>query len=212
MRICMNSNCRSGETSQRVDLRLTSNRGFDPGRPFVTRALWLLVEALLLLNPVVTSCPLKRWILRRFGASIGSGVLIKPNVHVKYPWRLTVGDYSWIGERVWIDNFTHVVVGAHACVSQGAYLCTGNHDWGDPGMGRFVQPITIEDGAWVGAFARLAPGVRVGSEAVVGLGAVLLQDVEPGAVYMGNPATKVGERRLRDEAGPARPVGKSSLT
>jgi len=156
-----------------------------------------------MLNPVVTSYGLKRWVLRRFGARVGRGVLIKPNVHVKYPWHLEVGDNVWIGERAWIDNFVSVRIGSNAVVSQGAYLCTGNHDWSDPGMGLMVKPITIEQGAWVGAFARIGPGVTVGANAIVTLGSVLLKNAQPNGIYTGNPAMVVGERTIRDQPGPA---------
>jgi putative colanic acid biosynthesis acetyltransferase WcaF len=184
-----------------IDLRLTSRRGYHPGRSYAYRALWLIVEALIMLNPIVTPYALKRWILRQFGARIGRGVLIKPDVHVKYPWHLEIGDNAWIGERVWIDNFVRVRIGANSVVSQGAYLCTGNHDWADPGMGLVVKPITIDDGAWVGAFARIAPGVTVGREAVVTLGSVLLQDAAPRSIYVGNPAILVRERLIRAQPG-----------
>jgi len=188
-----------------VNLRLTSNRGYRPGLPYAHRAVWLLVEALVLLNPLVTSYGFKVWVLRRFGARIGRHVIIKPNVHVKYPWQLTIGDNAWIGERCWIDNFVPVRIGANACISQGAYLCTGNHDWSDPGMGLIVRPVCIEAGAWVGAFARVAPGVTVGKEAVVTLGSVLLEDAVPRGIYSGNPAKLDSFRTVRDYAGPARP-------
>jgi putative colanic acid biosynthesis acetyltransferase WcaF len=186
----------------RVDLSKSSNRGYVHARPYPVRALWLVVEALVLLNPLITSYGLKRWLLRRFGASVGRDVIIKPGVHVKCPWHLTVGDQSWIGERAWIDNYVTVRIGRNVCVSQGAYLCTGNHDWSDPGMGRLVEPIEIADGAWIGAFARLAPGVTVGEETVVTLGAVLTTDASSRGVYAGNPATLVRERRLRETVGP----------
>jgi putative colanic acid biosynthesis acetyltransferase WcaF len=156
-----------------------------------------------MLNPVVTPYALKRWVLRRFGARVGRGVLIKPSVHVKYPWHLEVGDNVWIGERAWIDNFVSVRIASNAVVSQGVYLCTGNHDWSDPGMGLMVKPITVEQGAWVGAFARIAPGVTVGARAVVTLGSVLLKDAQPNGIYTGNPATLVGERAIRGQPGPA---------
>ncbi len=190
--------------TSRVDLLLTSDGGFDPGRSYPVRALWVIVEALVLLNPIVTSYGLKRWLLRRFGAQVGKNVIIKPNVHIKYPWRLEIGDNAWIGERSWIDNFVEVRLGANVCISQGAYLCTGNHDWADPGMRRTVSPIVVEDGAWVGAFARITPGVTVGQETVVALGAVLLENAEPSGIYLGNPATKVGQRKLRDYVGAPR--------
>lgn len=186
----------------RVDLSLTSNRGYDPGRPFWYRSLWLVVEALTLLNPIFVPYGLKARILRAFGAKIGRNVIIKPNLHVKYPWHLTVGDNVWLGEHSWIDNMAPVTIGDNVCISQGAYLCTGNHDWSDPGMGLVVKPITVEPGAWIGAFARVGPGVTVGEEAVVTLGSVLLSDAEPRGVYQGNPAKKIRERTIRDQPGP----------
>jgi len=181
-----------------VDLGRSSNRGYEPGRPFLVRAIWLVVEAAILLNPFVTSYRLKTTLLRMFGASVGHGLIIKPNVHVKYPWHLDLGDNVWIGERAWIDNFTTVRVGSNACISQGAYLCTGNHDWADPTMGLVVKPIIVEAGAWIAAFARVAPGLRVAEESIVGIGAVLTEDTEPRGIYLGNPAVRVGVRRFAE--------------
>ena len=181
-----------------VDLSLTTNRDYMPGRPFVVRALWVAVEALLLLNPLVSSYRLKRAILRLFGAHVGDHVIIKPGVHVKYPWRLWVGDNCWLGERCWIDNMEDVTLGDNVVVSQGAYLCTGNHDWTDPGMGLTAQPILIGNGAWVGAFARVAPGRRLAEESILLLGGVMLRDSEPRGIYAGNPAELVRWRVLRD--------------
>jgi putative colanic acid biosynthesis acetyltransferase WcaF len=180
----------------RVRLARTHRAGYHPGRPFVVRAIWLVVEALVLLNPVVVSYPLKRALLRLFGATIGKGVLIKPGVHVKYPWRLTVGDDCWLGERAWIDNMEDVVLGSDVVISQGAYLCTGNHDWTDPAMPLAPRPISVEHGAWIGAFAKVAPGTTVGAGSVLSLGAVVLSDTEPWGIYAGNPAVRVGTRVL----------------
>ncbi len=186
----------------RIQLSLTSQRGYQAGRPFWFRSLWLVVEAVTLLNPVFVPYGLKARILRRFGATIGRNVIIKPSIHIKYPWHLAVGDDVWLGERIWIDNFVPVTIGDDACISQGAYLCTGNHDWADPGMGLVVRPIAVERGAWVGAFARVGPGVTVGEEAIVTLGSVLLRDAAPRGVYRGNPAEWVRERTIRDRPGP----------
>jgi putative colanic acid biosynthesis acetyltransferase WcaF len=184
-----------------VDLRLTSNAGYAPGRGFLVRGSWLICEALLLTNPVLTSYRLKRVLLRLFGARIGVGVIIKPGVKVKYPWRLVVGDHAWIGERTWIDNMEDVELGPHVVVSQGAYLCTGNHDWSDPGMPLAPRPIVVDRGAWIGAFARVGPGRLIGEEAVLSLGAVLLTDAQPSGIYAGNPASLVGKRRMRTSPG-----------
>jgi putative colanic acid biosynthesis acetyltransferase WcaF len=185
-----------------VDLSLTTNRDYGPRRSFLGRAIWLFVEALVFLNPVVTSYRLKRAVLRRFGARIGANVIVKPGVHVKYPWRLRVGDNCWFGERCWIDNMENVALGDNVIVSQGAYLCTGNHDWSDPGMGLMPEPIVIEDGAWIGAFACVAPGRRIAEESILVIGAVSLTDTEPRGIYAGNPAELVRWRTIRDSPGP----------
>ncbi len=179
-----------------VDLSRPSRRGYRPGRPFAVRAAWLIVEALVFLNPLVTNYGFKTFLLRAFGARVGRGLVIKPNVHIKYPWHLAIGDHVWLGERSWIDNFVLVRIGSNACISQGAYLCTGNHDWSDPSMGLMVRPLVVEDGAWVAAFARVAPGVTVGRQAIVTLGSVLLDDAEPNGIYRGNPARLVGTRTI----------------
>ena len=180
-----------------VDLRGTSNRGYHPGRPYWIRSVWLIVEAILFTNPVIVSYGFKRWLLRRFGADVGARVVIKPGVHIKYPWRLAVGDSTWLGERCWIDNMEDVRIGANVVVSQSAYLCTGNHDWSDPGMPLTPQPIVIEDGAWIGACARVGPGLTVGHGAVVALGSVLLESADHDWVYVGNPAARVKRRVIR---------------
>jgi putative colanic acid biosynthesis acetyltransferase WcaF len=186
-----------------VDLSLTSRRDYHPGRSFATRAAWLVAEAILFSNPLVISYRFKRLLLRMFGCRVGNGVIIKPGAKVKYPWRLSIGDHAWIGERAWIDNMEDVEIGASAVISQGAYVCTGNHDWSDPGMGLTPTPSVIEDGAWVAAFARVGPGVRIAKESIVGFGAVALESTEPSGIYVGNPATRVGWRTVRDAPGPA---------
>lgn len=182
----------------RVDLTLTSAED-GPSRSLIIRILWYFTEILIMRNALITPYTIKRNTLRLFGAHIGQNVIIKPAVRVKQPWKLDIGENSWIGERVWIDNFAEVHIGANSCVSQGAYLCTGNHDWSDPGMRRIVRAIHIGDGTWIGAYARVAPGTTVGEEAVVGFGAVVRGDIRSGHVYFGNPGDCIGVRRIRDE-------------
>jgi putative colanic acid biosynthesis acetyltransferase WcaF len=190
-----------------VDLRLFSTReglpgGDNKGRPVLVRALWLVVNALVMRNPLL---PL-RWpkiaALRAFGARVGDGVRIKPSVNVSRPWNLEIGDHTWIGEGVWLDSTAPLRIGSHVVISQGAFLSCGMHDWQDPGMGSVTAPITVEDGAWIASFARVAGNVTVGQEAVVALGSVVFTDCEPRGTYRGNPAQKVGIRRIRKEPGP----------
>ena len=133
-------------------------------------------------------------LLRLFGAKVGKGVDIKPGLKVKFPWRLTIDDHSWIGEDVWIDNLEQVTIGANCCVSQGAYLCTGSHDWSKPTFDLIVKPIVVHDSAWIAARGTIAPGVVMGEGAVLSLGSVAVRDLEPWTVYAGTPAQKVRAR------------------
>jgi putative colanic acid biosynthesis acetyltransferase WcaF len=121
-------------------------------------------------------------------------VVIKPRVNIKYPWRLSVGANSWIGEGSWIDNLVDVTIGANVCISQGAYLLTGNHDYKDPRFGFKGAPISLEDGSWVGAFAVVCPGAQLARNSIVTVGSVLRGGTTPNGVYSGNPATRVRER------------------
>jgi len=135
-------------------------------------------------------------LLRLFGGKVGHGVAAKPGLKVKFPWKFTVGDYVWLGEDVWIDNLTEVEIGNHVCISQGAYLCTGSHDWGSETFDLITRPITVEDKAWVGAQAVLAPGTLVREAAVVGLGSVVGGELNAWHIYQGNPAVAIRERKV----------------
>lgn len=119
---------------------------------------------------------------------------MKPGVRVKFPWRLSVGDHAWIGEQVWIDNLAEVSVGAHACLSQGAYLCTGSHDWSSEAFDLITRPIVIEDHAWLGAGAALAPGAIMRKGAVLSMAAFGRGELSEWTIYAGNPAAPVRKR------------------
>lgn len=185
-------------TPRKTDLSRFDNAWYRPGRGFLTRTLWHFVNVLVLQNALNPSSRLKVIALRAFGARIGRGVNLKPGINVKYPWHLEIGDHAWIGERVWLDSLAPIRIGAHACVSQDAYLCTGNHDWSDPHFGLIVKPIFIENGAWVGARATVLAGASLADHAVLAAGGVLSQATEPYTIYGGNPAVAIKKRTIRE--------------
>lgn len=164
-----------------------SSRGFDRGAGRGTEAAWMLLGA-----PLVSGLlPGSRWrvaLLRLFGARIGRGVVVKPRVRVKFPWRLRVGDFTWIGEEAWIDNLAEVRLGSHVCLSQGAYICTGSHDWSRTTFDLITRPVVIEDHAWICAKAVVAPGARVLAGAVLEAGSVGRGVLQGWTVHQGNPA------------------------
>jgi len=179
---------------KKVDHTKFKNNWFNKGASTVVVILWYFINVLFLINPINPSSGIKKFWLRLFGATIGNNVLIKPGVNVKYPWKLKIGDNSWIGERVWIDNLAEVTIGANVCVSQGAYLLTGNHDYKKESFDLMIGKITVEDGAWIGAKSVVCPGVTVGTHAVLSVNSVATKDLEAWKIYQGNPAIKVRER------------------
>lgn len=179
-----------------VDLSAFDNSWYQCGRGRLLQALWFFLGLPLLRSALLPSSGIRRALLRLFGAEIGTGVVIKPGVRVKYPWLLSVGADSWLGEDCWIDNLAFVRIGRNACLSQGTYLCTGNHDWTDPAFGLIVKPIAIGDAAWVGARSVVAPGVSLGEGAILTAGSVAVHDIPAWEIHAGNPARLVRYRRL----------------
>ncbi|MDJ0922060.1 MAG: WcaF family extracellular polysaccharide biosynthesis acetyltransferase [Henriciella sp.] len=179
-----------------MKLETFDNSDFKRGRSLVVELVWIVVSVLLFRSPLPGS-GWRRSLLRLFGAKISDGVVIKPNVRIKFPWRLSVGAHSWIGEDVWIDNLAMVTIGESACLSQAAYLCTGSHDWAIESFDLITEPITLEDKSWVAAKAVVAPGVTIKEGAVLALGSVAHKDLEPWTVYVGNPAEPVRPRAVR---------------
>ncbi len=183
-----------------VELGRYDNSWFDPGRSRFWQAAWFFAGLPVLRSSWLPSSALRVRLLRWFGAEVGSGVVIKPGVRVKYPWRLKVGNHCWLGEDCWIDNLTRVELGTNVCLSQGAYLCTGNHDWSDPAFGLILGPITLENGSWVGARVFVAPNVTIGEHAVAAAGSVVTKSIPAWKVYAGNPAVFVRNRQLSEHS------------
>lgn len=173
---------------------------YDLGKTRFIQILWYFLGSPVVRSSFLPFSILKVFALRLFGASVGNGVRVKPGVRVKFPWRLEVGDYSWIGEGVWIDNLANVSIGSHVCISQEAYLCTGDHDWSSESFDLRTLPITIEDHVWIGARVNVAPGTTVKSGAVITLGSVAKGEIETWGIYSGNPAQQVRKREITKES------------
>ena len=171
------------------DLSRYDNSWYDPGGSGIKRVVWYFVNAVFIKSHFNPVSGIKVRLLRLFGAKIGRGVVIKPGVNVKYPWLLSIGDYSWIGEDVWIDNLAQVTIGSNCCISQGAMLLCGNHNYRLPTFDLMIKPITLEDGAWIGAKSVVCPGVTAGRDSILTVGSMATADMEAGKIYQGVPAT-----------------------
>jgi putative colanic acid biosynthesis acetyltransferase WcaF len=121
-------------------------------------------------------------------------------VKITFPWKLTIGDNVWFGEECWLLNLEHITIGNNVCISQRAFLCTGNHNYKSPSFDLIVKPILIEDGAWIGASTIIGPGVVVGSHAVLTAGSVATGSLKPFGIYRGNPTILVKDRVIDSQA------------
>ncbi len=174
------------------------NTWYQPGRSAFVRLLWYFVNSLFFQSSLFPINSLKVGLLRLFGAQVGQGVTIKPAVTIKYPWRLRIGSYAWIGEKVWIDNLADVHIGSHVCLSQGAMLLTGSHNYKRPAFDLMLRKIVLEEGVWIGAQAVVCPGVIGESHSVLSVNSVATVRLEAYKIYQGNPAI-VKRDRVRDD-------------
>jgi putative colanic acid biosynthesis acetyltransferase WcaF len=156
--------------------------------------LWLCLSNIFFLSNIPYPNFIKIFILRTFGAKIGKVAIIKPWVRIKFPWNLTLGDHVWLGENSWIDNISPVTLGNHVCISQEAFLLTGNHDYKKIDFPLITKSIVIEDGAWIGAKSIVMGGVLVQTHAVLSVASVATKNLDAYSIYQGNPAVKIKER------------------
>jgi len=179
-----------------MDLAKYDNSDFNPGAGKIKRVIWYLVNAFVFNSWLLPHSGIKCFLLRLFNAKLGTGVVIKPRVNIKYPWNLQIGNHVWIGEGCWIDSLTKVIIGSNVCISQEAYLLTGNHDYKDPAFGLITGEIVIEDGVWVGAKSIVCPGVIMKENSVLAVASVLSASAEESSIYRGNPAKFIRLREL----------------
>ena len=160
------------------------------------RIFWYFINVIFFKSSFFPFNFLKIFLLQLFGCSLGKGVVIKPNVNIKYPWKLSLGNYVWIGESVWIDNLDNVTIGNHVCISQGAMLICGSHNYKKQSFDLITKEITLNDGVWIGAKSIILPGVVAESHAILSAGSIISKNLESFTVYKGNPAEKVGSRTI----------------
>lgn len=172
---------------------LAARRGrpYDKGRGFAMQVLWVAVSTLVFTQ---VWCPgqLRCAILRAFGAQIGKGVLIRHRVSVQWPWKLAIGDNSWVGTDAELYNLDNIVIGSDVCISQHVFLCTGSHDRTSETFEFDNGPIVVENGAWVCARATVLRGVTIGANSIIGATSLVTCDVPPNSIVQ--PAQSIVSR------------------
>ena len=173
------------------------NSTFSKGAGSLQQGIWFIVNALFFKSGWFPFMLPKIILLKLFGARVGSGLVIKPGVSIKFPWKLKIGNHVWLGENCWIDNLDHVIIEDHVCISQGAMLLTGNHDYTLSSFDYRNAPIYLENGVWIGAQSVVCPGVRCKSHAVLAVGSVATKDLDAYTIYQGNPSKAIRERKMQ---------------
>lgn len=177
-----------------VNLSLFNNSWYKPGKSKIIQIAWYFINILFFKNSYIISSKLKVVILKAFGAKIGQNITIKPAINIKYPWNLSIGNNVWIGENVWIDNLAKVKIDDNVCISQGAMLLCGNHNYKSQTFDLIIGDIHLKSGSWVCAKSVVCPGVTLNSHAILGVNSVANRDLDAYTIYQGNPAIKIRTR------------------
>jgi putative colanic acid biosynthesis acetyltransferase WcaF len=162
--------------------------------------IWFFINYYVFNSAFPWPCKWKVALLRIFGATVGNGVVIKTKVRIKNPWRLSIGDHTWIGESVWIDNLEDIIIGRNVCLSQDSMLLTGNHDYTRTDFPYRLAGIHLEDGVWIGAKSVVCPGVVCRNHSILTVNSVATRELDEWKIYSGNPAAFVRERKFKCSA------------
>lgn len=168
-------------------------KGFRGRSAVITQLWWLVQSTLFALSPQVLY-KWRVWLLRLFGAKIGKNVIIRPSVKITYPWKLTIGDYSWIGDNADLYTLGEIVIGDNTIISQKCYLCTGSHDYLSEDFVITQEKIVIGNSCWLATDVFVAPGIIVGDNCVVGARSSVFNNLPPNSVCVGSPAIKVRDK------------------
>lgn len=177
----------------KISLALFDNSWYKPGGSSLKRTCWYLFNAVFF-NSLFPISSVKVQLLKWFGATVGKNVVVKPYVNIKYPWQLIIGDNVWIGEKVWIDNLALITIGDNVCLSQGAMLLTGNHNYKKSTFDLMIGTIHLEEGVWLGAQSLVTPGITCKSHSILAVHSVATKNLDAYCIYQGNPAVKIRDR------------------
>lgn len=181
-----------------VDLTTYDISHFDRGKSSWVVMVWWLVQAIAFPLSLHNFNSFRCWLLRLFGASIGKGVVIRPSARFTYPWKVAIGDHSWIGDDVVFYSIDQITIGDHCVISQKSYLCTGSHDITDRSFALITAPIYVDHGAWIATDCFIAPGVNIGANSVIGARSSVFKNIPPKKVAWGTPCIPHYPREIRN--------------
>ena len=164
------------------------------GKSKITVQLWWLVYALFFRPSPQVLYGWRRFLLRIFGAKIGKNVIVRSTAQITYPWKITIGDNSWIGDEVVLYSLGEIEIGVNSVISQRSYICTGTHDYHSPDFKILSQKIVIGSKCWLATDVYVAPSVTIGNNTVVGARSSVFKDLPENKVCLGSPAKPIKDR------------------
>ncbi|MCM3670904.1 putative colanic acid biosynthesis acetyltransferase [Mesobacillus maritimus] len=183
----------------KIDLSRYNQGWYSRGRNGAIVLLWWFIQGTLFRFSVHNMYKWRNFLLKLFGAKVGKNVKIRSSAKFTYPWKVTIGDNSWIGEDVKLYSLDEIYIGDNCVISQESYLCTGSHDIKDPYFGLITKPIIIKDGAWVASDVFIYPGVTINQLAVAAARSTVIKDIPENEIHAGSPARFVKYRFIEEE-------------
>lgn len=166
------------------------------GRSAIIVQLWWIVQGTLFAMSPQFLYGWRRFLLRSFGAEIGKNVIIRPTAQITFPWKIKIGDYSWIGDDVVLYSLGDILIGKNSVISQKSYICTGSHDYTKSDFLILAKKIVIGDGCWLATDVFVSPGVTIKSGVVVGARSTVINDLDSNSVYVGSPVRFIKKRKI----------------
>ena len=167
------------------------------GRNAFIVQLWWLVQSILFRTSPQFLYGWRNFLLRLFGAKIGKKVIIRPSVKITYTWKLSIGNYSWIGDDVNLYTLGEIDIGNNVVISQRSYLCTGSHDYLQTNFPIYQKPIKIHDQVWIATDVFIAPGVIIEEGSLIGARSSVFKNIPSNKICTGSPVKIIIERILQ---------------
>lgn len=172
---------------------------YSRGRNELTVIIWWLVQGTVFRFSLHNMYGWRNFLLKLFGTKVGRGVKIRATAKFTYPWKVNIGDYSWIGDNVNLYSLDNIEIGSNCVISQDSYLCTGSHNIKDPYFSLITKPIVIKDGAWVASDVFVYPGVIIHEMGVAAARSTVTKEIPENEVYAGSPAKFIKKRFEEEE-------------
>ncbi|MCM3216404.1 putative colanic acid biosynthesis acetyltransferase [Niallia taxi] len=178
----------------KIELSKYNQSWYSRGKSNIYTIIWWFIQGTLFRFSLHNMYGWRRFLLRLFGAKIGEKVQVRASAKFTYPWKIEIGDFSWIGDNVKFYSLDNIIVGSNCVISQESYLCTGSHDIKDPYFGLITKPIIVKDGAWIASDVFVYPGITINEGAVIAARSTVTKDVTSEAIFAGSPAVFIKKR------------------